>query len=79
MAQEEKKERIRLAVECTPEERKCIKIFAALEDKSINDFVLSCVWKYAKCAKSHVPNQWIICLKVDGKAVENVILKTIGC
>lgn len=52
----EKKDKVRLAIECTAEQRKYIKTFAALEDKSINDFVLDCVWKYAKCTKSHVPN-----------------------
>lgn len=55
--QEEKKDRVRLAIECTAEQRKYIKTFAALEDKSINDFVLDCVWKYAKCSKSHIPNK----------------------
>lgn len=44
-----RKDKVRLAIECTPEQRRYIKTFAALEDKSINDFVLSCVWKYAKC------------------------------
>lgn len=55
--QEEKKDRVRLAIECTPKQRKYIKTFAALEEKSINQFVLDCVWEYAKCAKSHIPNK----------------------
>lgn len=56
-AQAEKKDKVRLAIECTAEQRKYIKTFAALEDKSINDFVLSCVWKHAKCTRSHIPNK----------------------
>ena len=56
-AQAEKKDKVRLAIECTAEQRKYIKTFAALEDKSINDFLLSYVWKYAKCTRSHIPNQ----------------------
>lgn len=55
--QEERKDKVRLAIECTSEQRKYIKTFAALEDKSINEFVLGCVWKYAKCTKSHTPNK----------------------
>lgn len=37
------KEKVRLAVECTPEERKYIKMYASYEDKSLNDFVMECV------------------------------------
>jgi hypothetical protein len=55
--QKENEDRVRLAIECTTKQRKYIKTFAALEDKSINQFVLDCVWKYAKCTKSHIPNK----------------------
>ena len=50
--------KIRLAVECTPEERKYIKMIAAHEDQTINEFVLSCVWKQiGGCPNSHIPNE----------------------
>lgn len=52
------KEKVRLAIECTPEERKYIKMFAAHQEKTLNEFVLDCVWaKIAKCKKSHIPNE----------------------
>ena len=53
-----KKDKVRLAIECTPEERKYIKMFASYEDKSLNDFVMDCVrMKFSKCQHSHFPNE----------------------
>lgn len=53
-----KKRRVRLAVECTPEERKYIKMYASFEDKTLNDFVMDCVrTKIAKCKHPHTPNK----------------------
>ena len=54
---EEKK--VRLAIECSPEERRYIKMFAAREDKTINDFVLECVHMRMTrpCTKPHIPNK----------------------
>ena len=50
--------KVRLAIECSSEERKFIKMFAAHEDKTINDFVLECVrLRVYKCAHPHVPNK----------------------
>lgn len=53
-----KSRRVRLAIECSAEERKIIKMFAAHEEKTINDFVLDCVWeKTHGCSHSHIPNK----------------------
>lgn len=52
------KQKVRLAVECTPEERKYIKMYASYEDKSLNDFIMECVrMKITRCKRSHVPNE----------------------
>lgn len=39
----EKSKRARITLECTPEVRKSIRIRAAQEDKSMNDYILSLV------------------------------------
>lgn len=54
----EKKDKVRLAIECTPEERKYIKMYASYEEKSLNEFVMDCVrMKVSKCKYSHIPNE----------------------
>lgn len=51
-------ERVRLAIECTPDERRFIKIYASYADKTINEFVLDCVRSEINhCQRSHVPNK----------------------
>lgn len=51
-------ERVRLTVLCTPEQRKYMKIFAAHEDRTLNDFILDCVFaRIQGCAHSHTPNK----------------------
>jgi len=52
-----KTERVRLAIVCSYEERKLIKMFASYEDMTLNDFVLECVRQRMKCTKSHAPNE----------------------
>ena len=39
----EKPKRARITLECAPETRKAIRIMAAQNDKSMNDFILSLV------------------------------------
>ena len=39
----EKPKRARITLECSPETRKAIRIMAAQNDKSMNDFILSIV------------------------------------
>lgn len=50
--------KVRLAIVCTPEERKRIKMLASYEDKTLNEFVMGCVrLKISKCSHSHIPNE----------------------
>ena len=49
--------KVRLAIACSPEERKRIKMLASYEDMTLNDFVLDCVRQRIRCAKSHIPNE----------------------
>lgn len=39
----EKPRRVRITLECSPETRKAIRIMAAQNDKSMNDFIISMV------------------------------------
>ncbi|MCB1118491.1 MAG: hypothetical protein KDK65_00870, partial [Chlamydiia bacterium] len=48
----------RLSVDCTPEERKVIKMMAAREEKTISEFILSLVHeKFSHCIWDHHPNE----------------------
>lgn len=50
--------KVRLAIECTPEERRYIKTYASYADKTINEFVMECVkMKISECQHPHTPNQ----------------------
>ena len=52
------KKNVRLAIECSAEERKYMKMYAAHEDKTLNEFVLECVrMKMHGCSNPHIPNQ----------------------
>lgn len=51
-------EKTRLTVFCTPEQRKYMKMYAAHEDMTLNDFILDCVLtKISSCPHSHIPNE----------------------
>ena len=51
------KDKVRLAIECTSEERKYIKMHASYEDKTLNEFVMDCVrMRVSGCKHSHIPN-----------------------
>jgi len=53
-----KPRRVRLAIECSPDERKFMKIQAARAEKTLNEFVLECVrMQIYKCSHSHIPNK----------------------
>jgi len=49
--------KVRLAIVCSQEERKYIKMLASYEEMTLNDFVLNCVRQRMKCTKSHIPNE----------------------
>ena len=52
------KRKVRLAIECTPEERKYLKMHAAHEEKTLNEYVLDCVRKEMfGCSNPHIPNK----------------------
>ncbi|MES2272839.1 MAG: hypothetical protein V4487_01445 [Chlamydiota bacterium] len=49
--------KVRLAIECTPLERRQMKTLAASEDKTLNEFVLESVrMRFKRCKRSHTPN-----------------------
>jgi hypothetical protein len=50
-------EKVRLTIHCTSDQRKYMKMYAAHEDMSMNDFILECVLsKIAGCQHPHIPN-----------------------
>ena len=52
------RKKVRLAIECTPSERRKMKVFAASEDKTLNEFVLESVrLRLRSCSRSHIPNE----------------------
>lgn len=49
--------KVRLAIDCSPEERKYIKMYASYEDMTLNEFVMKCVReRISQCNHSHIPN-----------------------
>lgn len=49
--------KVRLAIECTPTERKYMKMLAAHEEKTLGEFVLESVrMRFQKCRHPHNPN-----------------------
>lgn len=48
----------RLSIDCTPDERRYIKILAAKEDKTISEYLIGLAReKMPICSKSHIPNK----------------------
>ena len=61
-----KAKKVRLAIECSSEERKYMKMYAAHEEKTLNEFVLESVrMRLEKHSRVHIPN------KKTRKAMEN--------
>lgn len=57
LAKASSKEKVRLTIQCTFDQRKYMKMYAAHEDKTLNDFILDCVLdKISSCPHSHIPN-----------------------
>jgi hypothetical protein len=53
-----KSKKVRLAIECSLQERKYMKMMAAHEEKTLNEFVLESVrMRWKKCPHSHIPNK----------------------
>jgi len=58
--------KVRLAIECSSEERKYMKMYAAHEEKTLNEFVLESVrMRLEKHPRVHIPNKRTL------KAIEN--------
>ncbi len=66
--------KVRLAIDCSTEERKYIKMFALYEDKTINEFVMSCVREHVnKCNRAHIPNDETAATLDASERGENII------
>ncbi len=66
--------KVRLAIECTPLERRRMKMWAASEDKTLNEFVLESVrMRLKKCPRSHTPNAETIKALEDVEKGENLV------
>jgi hypothetical protein len=66
--------KVRLAIECTPLERRHMKMVAASEDKTLNEFVLESVrMRLKKCSKNHVPNAKTVKALKEIEKGENMI------
>ena len=49
--------RSRLSIDIPTEERLWLKLVATAQNRSINDFVLSCIREHMPCNVEHVPNK----------------------
>lgn len=66
--------RVRLAIECTPLERRHMKMFAASEDKTLNEFILESVrMRLKRCRRSHMPNDATMKAMQDAEKDEDLI------
>lgn len=68
------RKKVRLAVECSPTERRHMKMRAASEDKTLNEFILESVrMRLKRCPRSHTPNAETIKALEDVEKGENLI------
>jgi hypothetical protein len=66
--------KVRLAIECTPLERRHMKMLAASEDKTLNEFVLESVrMRLKRCSRSHTPNAETIKAMQDAKKGKDLV------
>ena len=66
--------RVRLAIECTPLERRHMKMVAASEDKTLNEFILESVrMRLKRCGRSHTPNAQTIKAMHDAERGEGLV------
>ena len=51
-------EKVRLTIHCTQEQRKYMKMYAAHEEMTLNDFILDCILtRISGCPHPHIPNE----------------------
>lgn len=70
------KKTVRLSIDCTTEERKMIKMLAAMEDKSMGEFMLSLAKeRFQRCpiGHSHIPNDETIAAIRESERGDGVI------
>jgi hypothetical protein len=68
------RKKVRLAIECSPIERRHMKMLAASEDKTLNEFILESVrMRLKKCSRSHTPNAETAKALQDAKRGEDLI------
>jgi uncharacterized protein (DUF1778 family) len=66
--------KVRLAIECTSLERRHLKMLAASEDKTLNEFILESVrMRLKKCSQSHTPNAKTIKAMQEAEKGEGLI------
>jgi len=69
-----RRKRVRLAIECSPMERRYMKMLAASEDKTLNEFILESVrMRLRKCPRSHTPNAETVKVLQDVEKGEGLI------
>ena len=49
-------DKVRLSVDCSPEERRQIKIFCAMEDHTVSEWIMGCVRERMLRMRGHLPN-----------------------
>ncbi len=68
------RKKVRLAIECSPIERRHMKMLAASEDKTLNEFILESVrMRLKRCSRSHRPNDETTKAIEDAERGENLI------
>jgi len=66
--------KVRLAIECSPMERRHMKMLAASEDKTLNEFILESVrMRLKRCPRSHTPNAETVKALQDAERGEDLI------
>lgn len=68
------RKKVRLAIECSPTERRHMKMLAASEDKTLNEFIMESVrMRLRRCPRSHTPNAETIKALQDAERGEGLI------
>ena len=52
----DKSSKVRLSVDCLHEERRKIKVFSAMADSSVSEWVMDCVRERISRMEAHIPN-----------------------
>jgi hypothetical protein len=66
------KDKVRLSIDCSAEERRMIKALSALNDQTINDWVMALVREKLKRVKGHEPNEETVLALKESESGEGV-------